>query len=108
MKFKQFLFNFSIYLAALLFGLAWVGVYQFFLSYQLVKNYEPATIQHFEEPPFDINNPESVLPINYKEEELSDPKEDENNPKYFDPEGRYYILEESKNFNHFFLIYNQQ
>ncbi len=101
MKFKNFLLNLAIGISALLFGLAWVGIYQFFSG---VFETRPATLNVSPKIDFDINNPESVLPIDFEEDKLSDPKEDEDNPKFFDPEGRYYLLEESKKFKDFYIF----
>ena len=45
----------------------------------------------------------SILPINYEEEKLSDPKKDETNEAMFDPEGNYSIMGDSpKGFEDFY------
>jgi hypothetical protein len=95
MKFRSFLLNLTVGFSALLFGLAWVGIYQFFVGGSTENNVETCGVQPVEEIKFDINNPESVLPIDFEEDKLSDPKEDENNPKYFDPEGNYFIIDQT-------------
>ena len=104
MQFKKILLNLAVALSALLFGLAWVGVYQFFVEKTVEPKQETILFQDIGEVTFDINNPESVLPIDFEEDKLSDPKEDEDNPKYFDPEGRYYFYGEPKGFENVFLI----
>lgn len=101
MQFKKILLNLAVALSALLFGLAWVGIYQFFVNKAFItENRQVVPIVSN----FDINNPESVLPIDFEEDKLSDPKEDEDNPKYFDPEGRYYFYGEAKGFDDLLLI----
>lgn len=107
MKTRRLFLNLAIGITTLLFGLAWVGVYQFFLGAEI----GPTTSRQAEKIAFDINDPNSVLPIDYKEEELSDPKEDESNPKHFDPEGSYYFNDgmKPKGFEEvfYFDIYNK-
>lgn len=97
---KTLALNITVAVLALLFGLAWVAAYQFFL----VGEITPTASQQVEKVEFDISDPDSVLPIDYEEEKLSDPKEDESNPEYFDPEGRFHLLEESKMFEDFSLL----
>ena len=92
MKRRKFLVNLTICAAALFCGLSLVGVYQFFVGNILNPKPETTEIKKPEQILFDINDPNSVLPINYEEEKLSDPKEDETNEKMFDPEGNYHIL----------------
>lgn len=109
MKLKNLLFYFAIGVSTLVFGLAWVGVYNFFLNDSkaekpLIKpSIAVQEVKQIEDIKFDINDPESVLPIDYNEEALSDPKADENNPEYFDPEGTYLLSEKKKNFFSEFL-----
>lgn len=104
MKIRNFLLNLTVALSALLFGLMWVGVYQYFTEKTLGEEVQSVVVKQTEQLAFDITNPESVLPIDFEEDKLSDPKEDEDNPTYFDPEGRYYLLEDSKIFGDFFLF----
>ena len=69
----------------------------------------PTASQQAKKVEFDISDPDSVLPINYEEENLSNPKEDENDPEKFDPEGRYFLIGESKGFENLYIfsIYNK-
>ena len=92
MKLKNILLNSAVGVAALLFGLAWVGAYQYFTQKTLGDEVRPAVTENLVRNNFDINNPESVLPINFEAEKLSDPKQDENNADYFDPEGTYFSI----------------
>jgi len=97
---RKHIFKLTIGFCAFFFGLAWVAAYQFFL----VGEITPTASQQIEKVEFDISDPDSVLPIDYKEEKLSDPKEDENNPEYFDPRGFYFnndLPEELKDFAYF-------
>ena len=80
-----------------LFGLMWVGAYRYLsnLNSGIETNVGNS---------FDINDPDSVLPIDYEKEKLSDPKEDETNEAMFDPAGYYYFDEEPANFDDFYYI----
>ncbi|NNF01040.1 MAG: hypothetical protein HKN25_18635 [Pyrinomonadaceae bacterium] len=100
MKIRKLFLYLAIAATTLLFGLAWVGVYQFFLG---AEN-GPRTSRQFEKVEFDITDLDSVLPIEHDEEKLSDPKEDEDNPEYFDPRGFYFtndLPKELKEFAYF-------
>ncbi len=100
MKFRNILLNLTVGFSALLFGLAWVGVYQFFVGDET----GPATIEVSETTNFDINNPESVLPIDFEEDKLTSPNADETNEDAFDPEGYYFFDNEEKGLEDFFYI----
>ncbi len=93
MQFKNILLNLAVTLSALLFGLAWVGIYQFFVGKTVEPKQETILLQHNRIVTFDINDAESVLPLDFEEDKLSDPKADENNPEYFDPEGTYFVMD---------------
>ena len=107
MNFKKIALYLSVAILTLLSGLAWVVAYRFFLENETV----PAASLEAEKIEFDINDPESVLPIDYEEDKLSYPKEDENNPEYFDPEGRYFVIgkisEGFEDFDSFFINNNK-
>ncbi len=90
MKIRNIIFYLAICVTTLFFGVAWVGVYQFFLGNNEVENIQYCPVTNF-----DINNPESVLPLNYEEDQLTSPKVDETNSAYFDPEGYYYFLDDA-------------
>ncbi len=93
MKLRNILFYFAVGLTTLFFGLAWVGVYNFFGSNNLDTDQEIVKLQktEVEVVEFDINDPESVLPIHFEEDKLTSPHVDENNSEYFDPEGFYFF-----------------
>lgn len=98
MKFNKFLLNLAVGSAALLFGLAWVGVYQFFTGTSAVRPHtcfptKTVKVEIADYSKFDINNPESVLPINFEENKLTSPHVDEDNAAMFDPEGYYFVLD---------------
>lgn len=102
MKVRNIIFNLALCLTTFFFGVAWVGVYQFFLGNQIKStNVQPSN----KVIGFDINDPDSVLPIDFEEEKLTSPKTDETNEAYFDPEGYYYFLDEPpkgfEDFKHF-------
>lgn len=113
MKFRNFAFNSAIFITALFFGLAWVGAFQFFTG----KNNNNAMTCSFgglkseKKLNFDINDSNSVLPLDFEEDKLTLPKVDENNTAYFDPEGSYYLLDEApEGFEDFkqFNIFNKR
>lgn len=97
MKIKNISLNLAVGFFAFLIGLALVGVYQFFTLNISGDEIKPVKIKYSEQNEFDINDPESVLPIDFEEEQLSDPKKDEDNPEYFDPEGIYFALDDLPN-----------
>lgn len=107
MKSRNYIFYFVIGLTTLFLGLALVGIYNFFFgTVSTIENTNGCTARKVEKVTevnqpkpikFDINDPESVLPIDYEEEKLTSPKVDENNPEYFDPEGKYFVLDDSGN-----------
>ncbi len=101
MNLKTILLNLIIGTLTFAIGVAWIAVFRYFLESRSTSQTESIKMERSE---FDINDPNSVLPIDFEEEKLSDPKEDEENLRYFDPEGRYYLLEESKTFGDFFLF----
>ncbi len=98
MKVRSFAFNSAIFITAIFFSMVWVGTYQFFLGSpatstknNLVKcPHQTKAVNNF-----DINDPNSVLPLNYDEANLTSPKTDETNTAYFDPEGYYYLLDDT-------------
>ena len=98
MKFRGFLLNLTVGLFALFFGLFWVGVFQFFAGslYTVTQScplsQQKVEVAAVEKPNFDINDPNSVLPLDYEEDKLTSPKADETNEAYFDPEGYYSFL----------------
>jgi hypothetical protein len=104
MKLRSFLLNLTVGISALLFGLVWVGVYQFFLGNNLDSESYSVIVQNPVQPPFDINDPESVLPIDFEEEKLTSPKVDETNEAMFDPEGYYFFDGSPKGFENFFYV----
>jgi hypothetical protein len=108
MKLRNYPFYFTVALIALVLGLAWVGVYNFFLKQSLNPQsgdfYKTVRVAEVETNEFDINDPDSVLPIDFEEDKLTSPHEDENNPKYFDPEGYYSFERPTKGFEDFFYI----
>ncbi len=80
-------FSLSVGVFALFCGLGSVG------GYQILSRICQSTIdQSHREIDFDINDPESVLPIDFEEDKLSDPREDETNKDMFDPEGQYTLV----------------
>ncbi len=104
MKFRNYIFYFVIGVSTLVFGLAWVGVFNLFFGNSFItlnhscpadNSVKVTEVEQTEEIKFDINDPESVLPIDYKEDKLTSPKVDEDNPEYFDPEGKYFLLDET-------------
>jgi hypothetical protein len=98
MKVRNIIFNLAICVATLFFGLAWVGVYRFLsLENQNSINGKYCHYAAEETTAFDINNPNSVLPLNFEEDKLTSPKTDEMNEASFDPEGYYYFLDEAPN-----------
>ncbi|MGI8545569.1 MAG: hypothetical protein ACR2MD_19100 [Aridibacter sp.] len=104
MKIRNLLLNLVVGLLAFIFGLVWVGVYQFFLSNTLGYEVRLAKVNTPVTNVFDTNNSKSVLSIGFEEDKLSDPKKVEDNLAHFDPEGRYYFFEESKGFGDVFFI----
>lgn len=110
MNFKNVVLNLTVSFFALLFGLACVGFYQFVVGNIVGDEVRSVKTENFKKNEFNINDSESVLPIDFEEDKLSDPKEDEDNPKYFDPEGVYFILDDLPDeFNRFesFVINNK-
>ncbi len=98
MKFNKFLLNFAVGSAALLFGLTWVGVYQYFVGTNAVQPHtcfltKTVKMENADSSKFDIGNPESVLPINFEEDKLTSPHVDEDNAAMFDAEGYYFVLD---------------
>lgn len=104
MKFRNFLFSFAVGVATLIFGLAWVGVYQFFLGQSNPPKQEVIEVQETEAVNFDINNPESVLPLDFEEDKLTSPHVDETNEAEFDPEGYYFFDGSLEGFEEFQYI----
>ena len=104
-KIKQNIFRYTVGFFAFVFGLAWVAAYQFFLGGEIT----PTASQQVGKVKFDISDPDSVLPIDFEEEKLSAPKQDESDPDKFDPEGRYYFLNGQKGFENLYIfsIYNK-
>lgn len=91
MKVRNIIFYVAICITTLFFGMAWVGVYQFFLGTNEAETGKYCLVVN----DFDINNPNSVLPLDFEEDQLTSPKMDETNEAYFDPEGYYYFLGDS-------------
>jgi hypothetical protein len=92
-KIRNISYSLIVGLITLTLGLAAFGVWEFFFgnfnhSKQEIVNLQAEGIK------FDINDPESVLPIDYEEDKLTSPKVDETNAAEFDPEGFYYFLDE--------------
>lgn len=94
MRFRNIILNLAIGFASLLLGFAGVGAYQFIVEIISGDEVRPEIIEKHKQIEFDINDPESVLPIDFEEDKLSNPKEDENNPNFFDPEGVYFALDD--------------
>lgn len=112
MSFRNIAFNLFIASGMLFFGIASVGITRFFSGNSTDIKSEVAVNQPSLKPTaiFDINDPNSVLPLDYNEEELTSPHVDEKNPEFFDPEGSYYLDESSSNDSdefHYFDIYNK-
>lgn len=104
MKFGNLLFSIAIGLFTFGLGLAVAGVFGFFYGapaaekphFCKVKKLDKATgVIKTGTPDFDINDPDSVLPLDHEEDKLTSPKSDENDTLYFDPEGVYFPLEET-------------
>ncbi|MEZ5346675.1 MAG: hypothetical protein R2681_14075 [Pyrinomonadaceae bacterium] len=93
MKHKNIILNLSVGVAALIFGIAWVSIYQLILRNSIGPNLDPAIVKIKGVADFDINDPDSVLPIDFNEDELSSPHEDDSNSDLFDPEGTYTVIE---------------
>ncbi len=87
MRLQSLLLNIGVGFLALLLGWSWVAAYQIFLG----NTAKPTASQQPGKVEFDINDPNSVLPIDYEDDKLSDPKDDETNEAMFDPEGVYAI-----------------
>lgn len=104
MNFRRFLLNLTVGFSALLFGIAWVGLYQFFLGQKLGNENKPVVIKNLKNVEFDINNSESVLPIDFEAEKLTSPTIDETNEAMFDPEGYYYFEGSPKGFENFLFF----
>jgi len=90
MNFRNLILNIAIGAAAFFFGLAWIDVYDYFLARE-TKN-DAVEQKPVDKIDFNINDPDSLLPIDYEEDKLTSPKVDENNEALFDPEGYYFIL----------------
>lgn len=98
MKFTNFVLNSAIFTTALFFGLVWVGAYQLLLGASATSVESKSSHCVYKTKAannFDINDPNSVLPIDFEEEKLTSPKTNESNTAYFDPEGSYYLLDEA-------------
>lgn len=103
MKCRNFVFSLFVGITALFIGLAAVGVYQFFFGNSDQATY--SNLKTVEKVDFDINDPNSVLPLDYEEDKLTSPSVDETNEAYFDPEGHYHFLSEPPvDFEEFFYI----
>lgn len=94
MKIRSFIFCTVVALTTFVFGLAGVGVFNFVFTafgQSTPHMVSPETVSAVE---FDINDPESVLPLDHEADKLTSPKTDETNEAEFDPEGTYFLLEE--------------
>ncbi|MCB1022818.1 MAG: hypothetical protein KDB79_00410 [Acidobacteria bacterium] len=102
MKYRNLALNLFVATLTLFVGLSWVSAFRYFATNIAVPT---AEISSKTDPgKFDISDQDAVLPIDFDEDKLSSPHDDESNPEMFDPEGYYFFNGSPKGFEDLYYI----